>query len=482
MILQTMCVWLLLVSKIVYATHEDFTDTSIQSHFATKTTYAHRISIENSLPWIQANIPTHLRPVLIDATLRHGTRFPSVKLMKIFKVAGVKYQKIIEKSIDLKLSNSARNSILRWKNQFEEHSNYLLSSLGWNEQITLGFKYFLMMPELWHKVLAKHGSQNQRDLMIMTSSKVRVLATAKAFLNAIRLANNNGTSNSNHQSIQYKEEKVLSENNQKDEHDSIRYANISVRIEDGLLRFFDQCQKYVHTVNKNETAEHEFQSYFKSKQMNEVLDDISGIEDRKELYHIYQLCAFEMAIYGNSVWCQLFNNKDIPVLEYASDLKHYYKTGHGYAVNVEQSCILLQNITDRIAQRVPGKMQATLRFGHAETLIPLVSLLEFYQEDRHLKAHNFDAHKNRTFRTGKISPFSGNLAIVLYESVQDKNVFISFTLNENIIRPFGLDCYFCDFNKDSVVYKKLHEKLEDCHKVCDLEHERYIKSNIKEEL
>ena len=70
------------------------------------------------------------------------------------------------------------------------------------------------------------------------------------------------------------------------------------------------------------------------------------------------------------------------VLEYVSDLKHYYKTGYGYALNYRSATPLLDDMVGIIREMVENpdsKPRADLYFGHAETAVPLMALLGLFE-------------------------------------------------------------------------------------------------------
>ena len=55
------------------------------------------------------------------------------------------------------------------------------------------------------------------------------------------------------------------------------------------------------------------------------------------------------------------------------------------------------------------------RFGHSETLLPLLCLLGLYKDDVPLRADNFAQQKNRQFKAGFLSPFTANLDFVIFK-------------------------------------------------------------------
>ena len=58
---------------------------------------------------------------------------------------------------------------------------------------------------------------------------------------------------------------------------------------------------------------------------------------------------------------------------------------------------------------------AVFRFAHAETTLPLLSLLGLFRDNNLLLAKNFHQNKNRVFRTSRMAPFSTNIGFVLLD-------------------------------------------------------------------
>jgi len=97
-------------------------------------------------------------------------------------------------------------------------------------------------------------------------------------------------------------------------------------------------------------------------------------------------------------FCSFFDEKDVDVMNYINDLSAYWKKGYGFRINYEIACVLMQNIMvslhaglqsffrcflihthfqDAITQVISSpvdqhSLRASLRFAHAETIMPLV--------------------------------------------------------------------------------------------------------------
>lgn len=72
---------------------------------------------------------------------------------------------------------------------------------------------------------------------------------------------------------------------------------------------------------------------------------------------IYLECAFEKAwnIYERSKWCTVFTEEDLIILEYALDLKSYYKSGYGRKEqNKQLGCPILRDLYNRLNRTITG--------------------------------------------------------------------------------------------------------------------------------
>ncbi|CAB1311893.1 unnamed protein product [Coregonus sp. 'balchen'] len=184
----------------------------------------------------------------------------------------------------------------------------------------------------------------------------------------------------------------------------------SHKINDELMRFFDNCQKFVEDVENNQTALEEVHLFKASAEMKNLVEAT------------FFLCSYEFAIKSlNSPWCNLFDETDAQVLEYKNDLKQYWKRGYGHDINRKSSCTLFHDLFNRLDQaaheiRFGHVSEAvTIQVGHAETLLPLLALMGFFRDETALTADNFDVQHGRTFRTSRIVPYAANLLFVLYD-------------------------------------------------------------------
>lgn len=77
-----------------------------------------------------------------------------------------------------------------------------------------------------------------------------------------------------------------------------------------------------------------------------------------------------------------------------------------------------------------------MQVGHAETLIPLLTLLDLFKDDVPLNSTNFNTQQNRVFRSGHITPYAANLLVVLYRCPE--GIRMGVRLNEKSLTLPGL--------------------------------------------
>ncbi|MEQ2195768.1 hypothetical protein XENOCAPTIV_018081 [Xenoophorus captivus] len=109
-------------------------------------------------------------------------------------------------------------------------------------------------------------------------------------------------------------------------------------------------------------------------------------------------------------------------MEYALDLKQFWKRAYGYEINSKSSCILFHDMFSRLdkalnehnlGQKVTEAV--TIQVGHAETLLPLLALLGFFKDSEPLTSINYASQTQRSFRTSRMLPYAANFILVLYD-------------------------------------------------------------------
>ncbi|KAJ1801477.1 hypothetical protein LPJ59_000238 [Coemansia sp. RSA 2399] len=157
---------------------------------------------------------------------------------------------------------------------------------------------------------------------------------------------------------------------------------------------------------------------------------------------IYRLCGYDLSLYQNDGrWCTLLDQTMSEYFELRRDIEYSRVYGpYGAEVNKRMACVLFTDILADIdsAMANPDSATSTFRFGHAETMSFVSTLLQL--EDTLGKVNtpitgnmSLSDALDRGFRTTVLAPFSTNLVIELYRLGRSTG-YVRFLLNERVIR------------------------------------------------
>lgn len=345
--------------------------------------------------------PEHCEPLHISMVLRHGTRYPSLNdVEKIDKML-----KVVEEAVTSSMGTMQIGELrLPWKNLFTHTNDKLLTTVGEREMFDIAKELLRRFPNL-----LLHPYEPQKFDFISTGT-TRASQSAMAFAYGL-FEGRGGLGTNRFQPV----------------------AILSKSIDnDPLLRFFDVCPKYLTRVKDNTTALLEFKTFKHGKEMRNVLQKVSnklkfksGMLEEEHIVGMYTACMFEVAIYDReNTWCELFEEEDLLVLDYLSDLKQYWKRGYGHPINYQIGCPLLERIVTSLKNATESSpeeaMHGAFMFAHGETLQPLYALLDLFKDAEMLRADNFPKQHERKYRVSRITPFGANIAFVLYKcSIKD---------------------------------------------------------------
>ncbi|KAG1711489.1 hypothetical protein DVH05_008741 [Phytophthora capsici] len=156
-------------------------------------------------------------------------------------------------------------------------------------------------------------------------------------------------------------------------------------------------------------------------------------------------------VYGiTSHWCSLMDQTFLDRLDYAEDLEAFYEQGAGHKINYEMAAVLLQDIFAFMKKFVAGEttVVGNLRFGHAETTIPLMTLLGYGDRTKLLASWTDDQINSRSFRTSVLSPTASNIDFRLYRGKKDTKYYLSVWIQEVEAPLPGCDGeMYCELSK-----------------------------------
>lgn len=323
----------------------------------------------------------------VNMVVRHGARYPTLKNLNKIKVL---HEKIM-KSKDPGKFPQLHNWAFRYNLTLEAE----LVSGGIAEQNDLGNRVGTRFHHLF--------DTNAQYVRFVSSRKSRAKDSAKYFYNGLL--------------------------------DVIKkIPSFENEINNHTMRFYDGCYNYETQVEDNVTHFKQFHDFSKTPEFINIakaLRNKLGIEfslTEDDVYQIYELCAYEAYIYGETMWCDLLTDAERQVLEYGQDLEKYYESSYGQLINSEMACPLIRDMFQTMDAAInsgwdydnPRSLANTtylsgkFQFGHAETLVPLMTALGLYKPSQPMLATNFQSMVGRTFRTSNIVPYSANLAFVVY--------------------------------------------------------------------
>uniref|UniRef100_A0A3B1JS54 Multiple inositol polyphosphate phosphatase 1 n=1 Tax=Astyanax mexicanus TaxID=7994 RepID=A0A3B1JS54_ASTMX len=364
------------------------------------------INVSAVKPPAPACIPIHL-----TAIIRHGTRFPTAG--NVEKIA------ILDKLVksEAKGDLSYLPELKAWKNWYTQETAGHLTAAGRGDQIHLAKRLVKTFPTL----LTKSNLLNKR-VKFITSSVPRCINSTLAFQQGL------------------KESLSIPDN------EEFKYT-----VNDTLMRFFASCERLLVTVLNNKEAVVQVTLFEEGPEMSKVHQRLS---DQLQIPYAnitlgsveaaYYLCAYEFSILGLvTPWCKLFDRAEAQVMDYAGDLGLYWKRGYGHEVNYMSSCVLFHNLFNRLETSInqfksgqPVSEVVNVQVGHAETLIPLMTLLGLFKGKISLDANNFAENLHRPFNCSKNVPFAANLMAALWSCPDGFR--LQFRVNENPVALPGL--------------------------------------------
>ncbi|XP_036392752.1 multiple inositol polyphosphate phosphatase 1b [Megalops cyprinoides] len=375
-------------------------------------------------------------PIHLTAIIRHGTRYPTTKNVKK-----------IRRLYDL-VTNEAMNNKkwlheikTQWRMWYTEDMDGQIVEKGRDDHRHLAVRLATSFPSL----ISEENLQRNR-IKFITSSKHRCVDSVIAF-----------------------KEGLLNLWGCKD-------VEFTHEVNDMLMRFFDKCRRFIEDVENNKTALKEVDLFETTAEMKRVQIKMA---DRLQLPYsqvtpdlveaAFYLCSYEFAIKNvSSPWCNLFDEMDAKVLEYANDLKQYWKRGHGHDINRKSSCTLFHDVFSRL-DRAANEIRfghvteaVAVQVGHAETILPLLSLMGFFKDETPLTSENYAEQQNRSFRTSRIVPYAANLVFVLYDCKE--GLRLQFRLNE---KPLT----FPNISHPVPLYETVRERYKDLLEGCNFDEE-----------
>lgn len=356
----------------------------VRDHMASMTTYERRQGPRATGDY---EAPAGCRLVSLDMVLRHGSRFPTGKHVKLIAS--------LERFLNAYKEDLKLEWLKTWRAPFAMEDEGLLCGRGVAELRALGLN---ASRDFRAAVLP----YNANEVAFTCTFKSRTAQSASAFGNAM-VGDGGATPVA-----------VLSQS----------------REDDIVLRFFENCPRYAKAVRDNPQAMAEAEAWL-SANIASVAKRVAARTGLREpllvknpavVSTMWSACQSEYVVNNDVVhWCSVFDAEDARILEFYDDLAAYHVKAYGNPLNYQIAAPLIADIIANLRRNAAATpddvpVRANLRFAHAETTLPLGALLGLHRAPGEYLAANMslDAIDARTWRFSAASPLAANFAFAQY--------------------------------------------------------------------
>ncbi|TMW59185.1 hypothetical protein Poli38472_007330 [Pythium oligandrum] len=234
---------------------------------------------------------------------------------------------------------------------------------------------------------------------------------------------------------------------------------------DRLLRFFDECPRYLRDVFNDDNAVVEM-TRFASRNLTDDIETlraklnlpVTAYLTASDVQMAYSACAFGLALNKRrDNWCTLMTEKLVKDVEFGEDLESFCEESYVNPVNYEIAAVLLKDIYQNMKDLIDRKSSVVgnFRFAHGETTMPLLTLLGLVDKTKltaDMQPSEVDARK---FRTSRLALFIANIDFRLYRRKIGSPVayFVQVRVNEQPVVVPGCEDSFCDIRTFESIFK-----------------------------
>ncbi|ORX81301.1 phosphoglycerate mutase-like protein [Basidiobolus meristosporus CBS 931.73] len=214
------------------------------------------------------------------------------------------------------------------------------------------------------------------------------------------------------------------------------------------------CEKWLAQSRDNVrlgAVKRHFSKHYIKKTANRISEEFALNVTTLDVKYIYKLCGFEASIHQRrSTWCDLLRDDEILELELLGDFESYYKYSYGSAMNSKMACALVTKLVTQVEDHLRGasSTRAYFKFGHAETLLFLSTLLNLRKDPAQWTISNIPKLlQERDFRTSELTPFSANVFFEIYQCAQGGGTRVRLLVNERPTQIPGCRELLCSWEE-----------------------------------
>ncbi|KAJ8956597.1 hypothetical protein NQ314_006683 [Rhamnusium bicolor] len=244
-----------------------------------------------------------------------------------------------------------------------------------------------------------------------------------------------------------------------------------------LINPEENCKTWTDKTLENSQTESEYNKFLEKPEYLQMTRDVFrrlGFKyslNASIINDIYDICRYEKAwnVQQRSPWCIAFTTNQLKLLEYAEDLKYYYRAGYGNKMANKIGCASVKDFYQRFKKTVNGNSdghKATFFFTHSLSLQSMLTTMDIAKDYSSLTADNYYQQSRRNWRTSIIDPFASNLAAVLYQCRGAEKHKVMFFLNEIPVELPECSVGLCNW---STIQQKFESLVNNCNveEFCD---------------
>lgn len=406
---------------------------------------------------------------------RHSARFPDGEDIDLYNKHLTELKDKLKGQDFIKRCPEKFDQFLNWTTKMQNKQDNLITETGARQQREIAKRFKTLYPEFF--------STQKSDVKIGVTSKIRTAQTGAEFLRELDnfvFPNCDGKSlpTNDIERPDYNLDLILK--NQ-------CYQGLMEKHALPYLEFHRECEKI---SGKDKTKDPRVELANDPKIYKEIGQRVAkrlglpkeqeSIVNKDMLESIFDTCKFENVYRNKSVWCSLFEKKDVEALEYIADVESYIKNAYGPRANSRQACPLIKDLVEnfhegtKLTGRPDEKKRSFFYFSHAGPMKKLLGAFGIFQDsdsysEKRIRefASELKIDKDREWRSSLIVPFSGNMAFVLYrcqkpgKPVKHK---ILATVTERPVKLGGCKETVCDEARFFAAY----DGMRDCNlnKIC----------------
>ncbi|XP_050442312.1 multiple inositol polyphosphate phosphatase 1-like isoform X2 [Adelges cooleyi] len=405
--------------------YDRYEDTDPYWQFGSKTVY----NLENTFQ----PLPSECKPMQIFMINRHGTRHSANSYIEKM----TKLKDLINKMGKPKMNEKDVENLKNWEIHNDGTIDKNLSSQGVSDMKALGKRVRAAFTSL----LDEPYDPENGVYKVVSAPKPRCVTSAEKFMQA---------------ALGDEELKLP--------------KNIDDNVLPNLYVLKEQLLLSEPAVEPHESPETQIKKFKESDTFAKVLSRVATKMDLQEgvtitleqLETIYESCRQVRATNPTStpVWCTVFVQEDLKVLEYMDDLGWYYSFGYGCPIHEKIACHMLKQLKDSFKEKAGGRgPKGVFHFAHRSNMIVTAVMLGVAKDIKPLTYDNMDEMKDRNWRTSKLNPFGANMTAVLCDCGNGE-MKVSFYINEVLTRIELGDGSTCDLCSWELVEKNFDEVIQ----------------------